>query len=512
VSDLFAVSIVLNGFDLELPQVSRLLHGQHVRVSVDVEHVSHRLQHTRTHTPASTASVSGGVELPGSTVVHAAVRSSALPTSSLRASIVALAGVIQLNALLRGQSGASERLLAGVLSAVQQSVDESSNASAYGAVDAALAGVCAVDGWSDSAQLAQMWRPVVEGIGVANVTSADVHALLSAHSLSFAGAADLLFAADAALRAATLACALSADAMGLGVSLWSSSAATSSPAQRRIVRDLQMLMQGAVVTRTSHRAPEAFVGAPSVLAATLRTMELVGDELRRAINAHDSALMVLVPPMPPSRAAPASGDGVLVSKLAGNADKHVPAGDDETSLASESRGEPVERGHFVLTGTGAHVAAVAAAVQSLVGALLACAESSVQRSQALLERYPNADSARRCLTQLASAMVTRLRRIDASPLAELVHLTPVIPTLLKVLAIECAVAGSVFRHRQAPHCDAALARPLTAIPEKLRVAAAAFERLGAEAGDDFDLAPIFELMLNPGKMRAINPLIPRKQP
>jgi hypothetical protein len=501
-------SIQLNGFDLELPQVSRILHG-HVRVSVDVDHVSSRLQHSRAHTPTSTASVTGGVDLPGSTLTHAAVRVSS-GAALVRASVVHLAAVIQLNSLVRGQSGASERLMAAMLTAVQQSFDESASASPFGPVDSSLAGVAAIDGWCDSAQLAQMWRPVVDALGAANLSSADVHALLSPHSLSFAAAADLLFAADAALRAATLACALSADAIGLGVSLWSSSSATSTPAQRRIVRDLQMLMEGAVLTRTGSRAPEAFIGSPSVLAATLRSMELVGDELRRAINAHDSAVMVLVPPMPAP--APTSGDGVLVSKLAGHADKLVPAGDDETSLASESRGEPVERGHFVLSGTGAHVAAVSTTVQGLVGALLACAESSVQRSSAVLERYPRADCARRCLAQLASAMCVRLRRIDTSPLSELVQLTPVIPTLLKVLAIECAIAGSVFRHRQSPQCDAAFARSLDAIPEKLRVAAAAFERIGAEAGDEFDLAPAFELFLNPAKMRAINPLIPRAAP
>lgn len=432
-----------------------------------------------------------------------------------------LAACMHVNALLRAQSGASEGLIQLMVNAIRDSCAQDSNA--LGAVDLQLAGVPLTDSaadelaWSDSAQLAQLWRPLLHRVQDSDannkslkISSADVYALLSAHAISFAATADLLFAADAAVRAALLACALSSDALGLADSLWPSSSAAASPPLRKAVRDLQTLMHESVLTRSALRPHDAFVSAPAVVAATFRAMELVSDELRRVVNAHDSELLLLVPPMPAETKAPSRDAApTLTSKLAGKANKAVPATDDESTVASESRGAPVEHGQFVLSGTGAHVAALALAVRSLVASLVACGQSSASRSAALLERYPRASCARRCLPGLARTLVARMRRAEAAPLAELVQLTPVVPQLLKVLAIECAIAGSVFRYRQSPDCEAELARPLAAIPPKLRVAAAAFERLGADSGDDLDLAPVFDLFLNPGKLRSINPLIPK---
>lgn len=523
------MSIDLTGFDLEIPQMARILSAPPttLRIAIDADHVTRRIQHTAAHTPATLPPHIPTLGV--ATATDAALRvSTDAHSHRLRPSVAILAAVVQLNALLRAQSGATDAILPKMLAAIHRATNESAENSkdgvALGPVDLQLAGVSLTSAqdevsWSDSAQLAQLWRPLLVEIEDSRraVAPQDVYALLSAHSISFAASADLLFASDAAVRAALLACALSADSLGLSLSLWSSASAAASPPLRKAVRDLQLLLEDSVATRSPQRPPDVFIGSPATIATTFRAMELVSDELRRAVNSHDSELLLLVPPMPAEtkKAAAAASSSkrdttpTLTSKLAGKANKHVPQTDDESSVASESRGAPVEQGHFVLSGTGAHVGALALAVKGLVAALVACGQSSATRTAALLERYPRASCARRCLPSLASTLVARMRRAESAPFAELVQLTPIIPQLLKVLAIECAVAGSVLRYRQSPGCEAELARPLSAIPPKLRVAAAAFERLGADSGDDLDLAPVFDLFLNPGKLRSINPLIPK---
>jgi hypothetical protein len=521
-------SIDLTGFDLEIQQMAKILSAPPatIRLTIDADHVTRRIQHTHAHTPATLPAHIPTISVAMATDAGLRVATDA-HSHRLRPSVALLAAVVQLNALLRAQSGASDAILPKMLAAIHRATSDSENKDgvALGAVDLQLAGVSLTStaqedqfSWSDSAQLAQLWRPLLVEIEDSRrpVAPQDVYALLSAHSISFAASADLLFASDAAVRGALLACALSADSLGLSVSLWSSASAAASPPLRKAVRDLQLLLEDSVATRSAQRPPDVFIGSPATIATTFRAMELVSDELRRAVNSHDSELLLLVPPMPAETKAASSSSSskrdttpTLTSKLAGKANKHVPQTDDESSVASESRGAPVEQGHFVLSGTGAHVGALALAVKGLVSALVACGQSSASRTAALLERYPRASCARRCLPSLASTLVARMRRSESAPFAELVQLTPVIPQLLKVLAIECAVAGSVLRYRQSPNCEAELARPLSAIPPKLRVAAAAFERLGADSGDDLDLAPAFDLFLNPGKLRSINPLIPK---
>jgi hypothetical protein len=519
------MSIDLTGFDLEIQQMAKILSAPPltIRLTIDADHVTRRIQHTHTHTPAALPAHIPTISVAMATDAGLRVATDA-HSHRLRPSVALLAAVVQLNALLRAQSGASDAILPKMLAAIHRATSDSEHKDgvALGPVDVQLAGVSLTGAqedqfsWSDSAQLAQLWRPLLVEIEDSrrSIAPQDVYALLSAHSISFAASADLLFACDAAVRGALLACALSADSLGLSVSLWSSASAAASPPLRKAVRDLQLLLEDSVATRSAQRPPDVFIGSPATIATTFRAMELVSDELRRAVNSHDSELLLLVPPMPAETKAASSSSKrdttpTLTSKLAGKANKHVPHTDDESSVASESRGTPVEQGHFVLSGTGAHVGALALAVKGLVSALVACGQSSASRTAALLERYPRASCARRCLPSLASTLVARMRRSESAPFAELVQLTPVVPQLLKVLAIECTVAGSVLRYRQSPNCEAELARPLSAIPPKLRVAAAAFERLGADSGDDLDLAPAFDLFLNPGKLRSINPLIPK---